>query len=106
MTEFYAITRKSDGAWLPHLRGSKAGRGFTFTEPSLVEPPRLFTSKNAASVALTWWLRGHFYYTEVPCRSSYESFYDDDVTVDVEVKPQPDRRREDFKVVALTLTPV
>jgi hypothetical protein len=51
---FYAIRRESDGAFMPQGRG----RGFTVDEPTSNKPPRLFTTKHAADVALTWWRRG------------------------------------------------
>lgn len=51
----WAIRRKSDGAYLP-IRVGK--RGQTASEPSLKEPPRLFTRKSSATSAMRWWAQG------------------------------------------------
>jgi hypothetical protein len=53
---YFAIRRRSDGAFLP--QSSRRRHGFTSDEPTLDRPPRLFTTRHAADVALTWWKRG------------------------------------------------
>jgi len=51
---YYGIRRKTDGAFMPQGRG----RGFTHDTPTLEKPPRLFTTRGAASLALSCWLLG------------------------------------------------
>ena len=87
---YYAIVRKSDGAFMPQGRA----RGFTHDTPTLEKPPRLFTTRGAARLALRCWLLGEW--SEV---STGDSFGDSDV------RPEPpkvrplDRRSEDMDVV-------
>lgn len=92
---YYAIRRKTDGAFMPQGRG----RGFTHDMPTLEKPPRLFTTRGAASVALSCWLMGDW-------KEVSRGGYSDDGW---DVCPEPpnerplDRKADDMEVVVVRL---
>lgn len=101
--QLYAL-RHVDGRYLPPGRG-RNGRGFTHQEPLPPEqmeiwPPRLFHTEGAAKIALTWWLRG---VTSVTVTGGYSDWEDYDVDENWHTEPMPERRREDWRVVPVTM---
>lgn len=95
--KFWAIKRPSDGAFLPEVH-----KGYTYSEPRFNLPPRLFTSKGAAKVALTYWLRG-WHYTVVTIDRGF-----DDESMDVEhrVTKVDGRAEQGLEVVCMNLKEV
>lgn len=97
--KFYAIRHNPSGLFLPSLDGSRNKRsrgGYTHTEPTPLEPPRLFTNLRAARNALTCWLSG-----VISQKWSYDpdsGYYDD---LDLETSPRPDRKREEMEIVPI-----
>lgn len=61
---FLAIRHKPSGGFLPQM----ASYGFTRCEPTVLEPPRLFTKIGGAKQALSRWLEGEW----------FEGHYDDE----------------------------
>jgi hypothetical protein len=86
---FLAIRRKSDGAFLPAVRGY----GFTRAEPSLLEPPRLFEKPGPCRQAFNRWLEGEL----------YEGSESDEGTITLRHVSRPDRRKGDFEIVEIEL---
>jgi hypothetical protein len=87
---FLAIKHKPSGGYLPQM----ASYGFTRTEPSLDEPPRLFTKPGAARQALDRWLAGAW----------FEGAENSDGELSIQVVPQQGRRAADMEIVELELT--
>jgi hypothetical protein len=56
----FAIRHKPSGGYLPEKKGSGMRRGFTHSEPSIAEPPRLFRKIGDARMALRSWLEGRW----------------------------------------------
>jgi hypothetical protein len=84
------------GNFLPSGRG----RGFTHDEPTPVtsKPPRLFTSRRGAHLALRAWLAGKWkeeytydFYNEVD--SSYH-----------DIEPSPDRKASEMEIFEISLS--
>ena len=95
---YFAIRRRTDGAFLPAGRS----RGFTHDEPTAPDkaPPRLFVKKRAATAALKCWLQGEWSNVS---RQSFE--YDDaDVWPEPPRTPPANRIPEDMEVVPVELT--
>lgn len=92
---FYAIRRRVDGAFLPALNSY----GFTRSEPSLVDPPRLFKEKRNATQALQWWLKGESFES-----SSYsDEDFSGSRTIEIKTLHRPGRRGSDFEIVVVGL---
>ncbi len=89
---YYVIRKKGTHKYLP----DPPGRGKTWVEPIVGQPPRLFCSERAAKVALTWWLKG---ITTVARGRDYDGEYDETWTTE----PEPHRKAEDMEVVPITL---
>jgi hypothetical protein len=93
----FAIRHSPTGLYLPRIQS----RGSTHREPTVqLKDARLFHRERDAKGFLTTWLQGKQTQKEGP--SSYESFTNDDVWIEVE--PVPTRKREDMEIVAFTLT--
>lgn len=93
---YFAIRHKPSGGFLPTF-GSRKGRGgFTHDEPSTVTPPRLFSRRQAASAALTHWLKGKL------TVSQYQG-YDGDYDESWNYKPILSRKAEDMEIVEVTI---
>lgn len=90
----WAVQHIPSGGFLPRAKG-RDGRGGTHVEPTLTEPPRVFTAKQHAQCALTNWLSG-----KVTVRV-YGGF--DDVHEDWKTEKVESRKAEDMRVVALRL---
>jgi len=94
---FFAIRKKGTNLYLTEHdgKGRKVSKGFTMNEPMQVSliPPRLFTMKRSAKMALSKWLMGKH---EV----SYNSFGE---TCRIVIKGQADRKAEDMEIVSVTL---
>ena len=88
---FLAIRHRPSGGLLPNVRGY----GFTRTEPSLSDPPRLFRSQPAAMQALRYWLAGEHF--EVDSDSDFGG------TITLHCKRRPDRRPEDMEMVEIEI---
>lgn len=86
---FLAIRHKPSGGFLPSVRGY----GFTRTEPTLTEPPRLFEKSGPCRQALNRWLEGEL----------YEGTETDDGTLQLRCIKKPDRRKGDFEIVEIEL---
>ncbi|MCG7629040.1 hypothetical protein MHM88_14610 [Epibacterium sp. MM17-32] len=98
MIEFFAIRHKPSGGFLPAPKG-RGGRGGSHVEPvppSEVNPPRLFHSKHAASVALTHWLKG-------AVTVDYVEYDFGEVDELWNLDPKPHRKREDMEVVPVKM---
>lgn len=92
---FFAIQRKSDGAFMPQGRG----RGFTADEPSISRPPRLFTTHHAAEVALTWWRKGVTYVVR-----GGPDIFGDGYDEDFRVEKRSGRAEADLVVVPILIS--
>ena len=94
---FYAIKQRSTGAYLPSTddKGRARRRGFTYTEPSLTEPPRLFRRYSSANLALKCWLKGRWF------RNDYQDLQGEYVE-SININPA-DRNKDDFDVVAIEI---
>lgn len=86
---FLAIRHKPSGGFLPSVRGY----GFTRTEPSSTDPPRLFEKPGPCRQALNRWLEGEL----------YEGTETDDGVLSLRHVARPDRRRTDFEIVEIEL---
>jgi hypothetical protein len=96
---WWAIRHKPSGLWLPEPVG-RADRGGSHVEPS-AERPRVWPTPRGAQNALSAWLRGKF-----EARRGADGGgpgWDPEYYEDIEVVPQPHRRRADMEVVELTL---
>jgi hypothetical protein len=91
---FLAIRHKPSGGFLPNIRGY----GFTKTEPTLLEPPRLFVRMGSAKQALKYWLEG-----ELTERPDHDADFGDQLII--HCKRRPDRRAEHMEVVEIELIP-
>jgi hypothetical protein len=89
---YLAIRHRPSGGFLPNVRGY----GFTRTEPTLTEPPRLFTKKGPATQALKYWLQG-----ELSEKLDYDSDFATELTL--HCKRRPDRNAEDMEIVEIEL---
>ena len=89
---FLAIRHRPSGGLLPNVRGY----GFTRTEPSLTDPPRLFAAHGPAQQALNYWLQGEF--TE---KSDYDTDYGAELTL--HCKKRPDRRADQMEIVEVEI---
>lgn len=89
----WAIQHIPTGGFLPVPHG-RGGRGGTHVEPTQVEFPRIFATKNAAKCALTNWLAGKITVT-------YGSDYEGNVDEHWHTERVESRRAEDMRVVAL-----
>lgn len=93
--ELWVIRHKPSGGYLPGLpSGLRAG--YTATEPTTTQIPRLFVDKGAARRALTWWLKG---VTSVNREKDYWGEYDETW----HEHPMPERKLEDMEVVPCLL---
>lgn len=88
----WAIQHIPTGGFLPVPHG-RGGRGGTHVEPTQVEFPRIFTTKNAAKCALTNWLAGKITVTH----TEYDGEFDEQWATE----RVDSRRAEDMRVVAL-----
>ncbi len=99
MREYWVIRHKPSGGYLPVLpSGLRAG--YTHTEPSTFDIPRLFMDAAAAKRALTWWMKG------VTSVDRYQSTNPDswgEVNEDWHEQEMPDRKLEDMEVVPVLL---
>ena len=91
---FYAIKHIPSGKFLPESK-----HGYTHVDPTDKVPPRLFTKKRNAQVALTFWLKGKFVE-----HWSQGGYYDPDPELYYDAEPVPGRKKEDMKVVEMVLT--
>lgn len=91
--QFFAIRHKPSGGFLP----ATSSYGFTRTEPSTRDPPRLFREKRNATQALDWWLKGESY--EHVRHSDGE--FDGHREVEIRTIHKPGRRRGDFEIVLI-----
>lgn len=89
---FYAIKHKRTGFLMPLNQGTRMGRGFTHVEPTQWGTPRLFTRRQDAKCALTWWVKGEVHHHVMG----------DDEWCDI--KPVANRDAADFGVVGIELT--
>lgn len=86
---FLAIRHKPTGGLLP----ATSGYGFTRTEPSHDQPPRLFTKRGPCKQALDRWLEGAWF--EGPENEGIQN---------VQVIRKPHRRAEDMEIVEIEIT--
>lgn len=89
---FLAIRHRPSGGLLPNVRGY----GFTRTEPSATDPPRLFVRMASAKQALNYWLAGEHYET-----NDHDSDFGDSITL--RCKRRPDRRSADMEIVEVEI---
>lgn len=87
---FLAIRHKPSGGFLPAVKGY----GFTRTEPSLSEAPRLFTKTGAAKQALTRWLEGELFEGTAS---------EDDGIQNLRLVRRPERQASDMEIVEAEL---
>lgn len=86
---FLAIRHKPSGGFLPAVKGY----GFTRTEPTLEQPPRLFEKPGPCRQALNRWLEGEL----------YEGVESDDGLLAIRCIPKPNRSRETMEIVEIEL---
>ncbi len=96
--KFFAICRKSDGAYLPAIVGKRCS---TRAEPSLTAPPRLFRRKIDADNALDWWSRGVWREKRY---GHVDSFGEVDVRSELHVDSVVGRKKDDFAVVIVVVS--
>lgn len=89
---FLAIRHRPSGGLLPNVRGY----GFTRTDPSTTEPPRLFVRMASAKQALNYWLQGEHYETT-------DSDSDFGTSITLNCRRRPDRRAEDMEIVEIEI---
>jgi hypothetical protein len=89
---FYAIQQESTGLFLPN--GGKGVRGHTHQIPTDKKPPRLFSRKRDASLALRCWLEGKW--TELSTYNYYGEY-----DVEGPAPRETPNRPKDLKVVSL-----
>lgn len=58
ITTYYVIRQRGTPNYMPQMKPSKSG--YTSMEPTDKSPPRLFSTKSAATSCLNWWLKGVF----------------------------------------------
>ena len=88
---FFAILHRPSGGFLPAVRGF----GFTRTEPTKTEPPRLFAKIGPCRQALNYWLEGEH----------FEGLDNDEGVTIVKVTPRPERKLSSMEIVEIELTP-
>lgn len=88
---FFAIRHLPSGGFLPAVRGF----GFTRTEPTKLEPPRLFAKIGPCRQALNYWLEGEH----------LEGLDNDEGVTIVKVHLRPDRSAAKMEIVEVELTP-
>ena len=94
--ELFAIQHKPSGGFLPEVH-----KGYTFSEPSATDIPRLFATEGGAKRALAWWLKG---VTTVRVSATGFSWDGpDDPEEDWDTKAMPERKAEDMEVVPVLL---
>ncbi|MDR3436385.1 hypothetical protein [Telmatospirillum sp.] len=101
MITLYAIQHKPTGFFLPEP-GGRMGRGGSHVEPTDpdIKVPRTFPTKRGAQNALAMWLKGKF----VASRGVSEDHEGNrDYYENLEVIPQPNRKREEMAVVPMQL---
>lgn len=77
--------------------GGYYGRGGSFDEPTNDgKNARIFTSERAAKIALTAWLKGKFKHTS---GTGYDWEGNRDDYEEVDIIPQPHRKREDMEII-------
>lgn len=89
MSFFFAIRHKPSGGYLPQQNSY----GFTRTEPSCSEPPRLFSKIGPCKQALDRWVQGEW----------YEGSPNEEGEVKVKILPKPGRRAADMEIVEVAL---
>lgn len=99
MRNVFAVRQKSTGRYLPAPTGRSGG---SYAEPTALLPPRIFKNHHSAACYMRAWLQGHFKMVSFP--SSHESFYHDDV--ELQVTPVEGRSADDMEVVELQLVEV
>jgi len=96
-SRWFAIRKRGTNEYLP----SVSSYGFTRTEPTLDQPPRLFRKRENATQALLWWLKGEAF--------EHREGGDTDIgtsTLTIRVLPRSDRRRDDFEIVVISLSAI
>lgn len=86
---FLAIRHKPSGGFLPSVKGY----GFTRTEPTLEQPPRLFEKPGPCRQALNRWLEGE----------QFEGTESDDGVIQIKCIRRPHRVREAMEIVEIEL---
>jgi hypothetical protein len=94
--QLFAIRHNPSGLFLPNPMG-RGGRGGSHLEPSS-ENPRLFPTKRGAHNALQMWLKGKY-----TANRGYDSF-SNEYYEELELIPQPSRKKEEMEVVVITCT--
>jgi hypothetical protein len=89
---FLAIRHRPSGGLLPNVRGY----GFTRTEPSMTEPPRLFVRHSSAKQALNYWLQGELFE-----KTDSDSDFGDEVTL--HCHRRNDRHEADMEIVEVEI---
>lgn len=91
----YYIIREQDGGWLPQRMAN-----FTSSEPTTVEPPRLFVEERSAKISLSMWRKGEHHKEHRGGGS-----FNDDYEEWIEITPIPRRLRMKMEVVPIQITP-
>ena len=86
---FFAIRHKPSGGFLPQM----GSYGFTRTEPSLTEAPRLFAKIGPCKQALDRWLEGEW----------FEGAPNEDGETKIRVIRRPERRADHMEIVEVAL---
>jgi len=89
---YLAIRHRPSGGLLPNIKGY----GFTRTEPTKTEPPRLFVRESSAKQALNYWLQGELYE-----RTDSDSDFGEEITL--HCKRRFDRVPADMEIVEVEI---
>lgn len=95
----YAIKLKNTNKYLPILWRKRYG--FSHTEPTNEQLPRLFPTLRSAQNALTAWLQGKF-----ETRTETSGMFGEDVSIYVEAIKVEGRERKNMQIVTFTLREV
>jgi hypothetical protein len=98
----WAIRERTTLNYMPVLpRGWRAGASHTEPTPISEKPPRLFTSKRGAAIALAAWRAGHWSVDYGPRRAGLDDIDYDPI---IEVDKVPGRETVDLEVVPVLVS--
>jgi hypothetical protein len=97
----WAIREVATENYMPVLpRGWHAGASHLEPTPITQKPPRLFTSRRGASIALSAWRQGHWYVDHGPRRAGLDDIDYDPI---LEVSEVEDRKSVHLEVIPVSV---
>jgi hypothetical protein len=89
---FYVIRNRATGEYLSHSKQkNKTAARLTHTAP-----PRLFTQRKYAAMALHYWLQGEMF-------NDWGGKYEDEYTYFLTSRPMPERRAENMEIISVEI---